>query len=226
MYVDEDGFLTMSIKKDSRWMRAGEARRKVMQAFSIDAAAAAEALRVRLLSGHILASSSSVIGPIRKRGRMKFSTGLDFIPTDVWNYAKLEESLWAVGDLQLKLIGESVETIGVVTYSDVRFLEPNVLRMIGLAVPDEQEVPAAQEQPAAASSSSQRPRGRPRGSGSLADDDAPLLKEMLDLIASGRARSPNAAAEAVAGRAAGGGSFESKVKRLRDAFMAMERKGE
>ena len=60
-------------------------------------------------------------------------------------------------------------------------------------------------------------RGRPLGSGSYEVDDGPLLLEMAELIKTRRARSPNAAAQMVADRAPGA-SFESKVKRLRDAF--------
>lgn len=61
-------------------------------------------------------------------------------------------------------------------------------------------------------------RGRPPGSGSYEADDAPLLLEMAELIKARIARSPNAAAQIVAERAPGA-SFESKVKRLRDAYM-------
>lgn len=60
-------------------------------------------------------------------------------------------------------------------------------------------------------------RGRPRGSGTYAKDDAPLLAEMRALIEAGQAKSPNDAAQQVAPRAKGA-SPDSIVKRLRDAY--------
>jgi hypothetical protein len=69
-------------------------------------------------------------------------------------------------------------------------------------------------------------RGRPPGSGALAASDAPLLKEIGELVSSGLALSANAAAARVAPRALGGGTEESRAKRLRDAFLAKERKGD
>lgn len=70
-----------------------------------------------------------------------------------------------------------------------------------------------------------RRRGRPAGSGTYDMHDAPLLDEMASLLTSGAALSPNAAALAVADRAFGGGSQDSKVKRLRDAYLHRERNG-
>jgi hypothetical protein len=59
-----------------------------------------------------------------------------------------------------------------------------------------------------------RPRGRPAGSGSFAASDEPLIAEMRSLIETERTLSPWAAAARVADRAAGGGTHESKIKRL------------
>jgi hypothetical protein len=59
-----------------------------------------------------------------------------------------------------------------------------------------------------------RPRGRPQGSGSLALSDEPLIAEMRSMIENDRALSPSAAAARVADRASGGGTLESKIKRL------------
>ena len=67
-------------------------------------------------------------------------------------------------------------------------------------------------------------RGRPPRIGSYEKDDAPLLIEMDELIQKGKARSPNAAAREVADRAVGA-SFDSKVKRLRDAYKVQFRNG-
>jgi hypothetical protein len=52
-------------------------------------------------------------------------------------------------------------------------------------------------------------------------EDAPLITEMQRLIATGAARSPWDAAQAVSGRAAGKGSGDSKVKRLVKGFNAL-----
>jgi hypothetical protein len=63
--------------------------------------------------------------------------------------------------------------------------------------------------------SSKRPNlGRPRGSGSWASADEPLLTEMQELIESGKSKSPNDAALKVASRASGDGTIESKSSRL------------
>ena len=67
-----------------------------------------------------------------------------------------------------------------------------------------------------------RPRGRrsgrKKGSGSYEKQDAPLVEEMKELIDSGDAASPHAAAMQVVGRAKGAGTQESKVRRLVDRF--------
>jgi hypothetical protein len=54
--------------------------------------------------------------------------------------------------------------------------------------------------------------GRPAGSGAY--DDDPLVDEIERLVKDGEAASPTAAAWLVVKRAAGGGTLESKVKRL------------
>lgn len=66
-------------------------------------------------------------------------------------------------------------------------------------------------------------RGRPKGSGSLAHDDAPLIVEMSALIRSGKARSRTKAAQLVADRAKGHGTYESKVSRLVKGFNETEK---
>lgn len=57
-------------------------------------------------------------------------------------------------------------------------------------------------------------RGRPAGVGGLAGLDSPLIAEMHAWIGQCEGRSIFAAAQRVADKAAGGGTFESKVKRL------------
>lgn len=60
--------------------------------------------------------------------------------------------------------------------------------------------------------------GRPKGSGGLEQDDRPFVELGLELIASGKARSPTAAAIKIVdehfSKIAGGGGCESKVARL------------
>jgi hypothetical protein len=57
-----------------------------------------------------------------------------------------------------------------------------------------------------------RKRGRPRGAGSLAQDDEPLLAEIRTLMTGGLSR--HAATLIVADRALGGGVKENKARRL------------
>ena len=60
--------------------------------------------------------------------------------------------------------------------------------------------------------------GRPKGSGSLDAKDEPLLKEMECMIAQEPTLSPFAAAGKLADKAAGGGTPESKMKRLQKKY--------
>lgn len=60
----------------------------------------------------------------------------------------------------------------------------------------------------------ERRRGRTKGSGSFVHADLPLLKDMADLISSGKAASPDSAARQVAHLAIGGGTVDSKATRL------------
>jgi hypothetical protein len=54
---------------------------------------------------------------------------------------------------------------------------------------------------------------------SFAEEDAPLIQEMHDLLQSGKARNPHDAAQAVVRRTtAGHGTPESKVRRLKDRY--------
>ena len=61
-------------------------------------------------------------------------------------------------------------------------------------------------------------RGRKPGSGSYEKDDAPLIKEMGGLIAEDKAASPYAAAMQIVDKAKGGGTPESKARRLVDRY--------
>jgi hypothetical protein len=67
--------------------------------------------------------------------------------------------------------------------------------------------------------STPRTRGRPRGSGSYALADAPLLQQMKELIETGQASSVNVAASLVADKAKGPGTLESKLTRLRHRYV-------
>lgn len=59
-----------------------------------------------------------------------------------------------------------------------------------------------------------RRRGRPKGSGSYAAVDAPLIERMRQLMAEGKAFSPTDAARQIWGEAVGHGDWTSKIKRL------------
>jgi hypothetical protein len=63
-------------------------------------------------------------------------------------------------------------------------------------------------------------RGRRKGVGSLASQDAPLISEMRRLIAAGDAASAYGAATLILDRAAGSGTDDSKRKRLVDRYHA------
>ncbi len=80
---------------------------------------------------------------------------------------------------------------------------------------------AATSVPDAASTARQR-RGRPSGSGSWADADAPLVDKMRELIEAGNAKSPNDAASKVAREARGSGTVESKITRLAKRYRAQQ----
>jgi hypothetical protein len=69
-----------------------------------------------------------------------------------------------------------------------------------------------------------KPRGRPKGSGSLEKADQPFLTEMLELLATNEAKSPNDAARLVAPKAPGYGDLDSKQKRLVRNFMKRQAK--
>jgi hypothetical protein len=69
-------------------------------------------------------------------------------------------------------------------------------------------------------------KGRPRGSGSLASEDEPLLHLMRQLLESREARSIHEAASKVAAEAAGGGTPESKTKRLTERYSEKFRKSQ
>lgn len=72
-------------------------------------------------------------------------------------------------------------------------------------------------------SPSPKKRGRPIGSGGYRDTDLILLDEMQRLIDFGAASSDTKAAQHVAEKAAGGGTFESRVTRLLKAYRARRR---
>jgi hypothetical protein len=61
-------------------------------------------------------------------------------------------------------------------------------------------------------------KGRPKGSGAYSKQDKPLIAEMASLIKTGTATSIHNAAQRVAERAVGGGTFDSRVRRLERGF--------
>lgn len=232
IYVDAQGLMNYRFREGVRWLKPVVARQRVMDAYGIDQSAACEVIRTRLVSGHILSSAGSVVGPLKKRERWRINEDREFIGPFIWQCAKMDEPLWSVGDLQMRLIAQ--DNIRVVTFTDVQFREGGVATLVAAAHAAGEVGPShsVRSLPPMANVADAPPRaanrakvGRPSGSGTNARRDAPLLAEMAELINSGQAASPNAAALAVADRAAGGGTLESKAARLRRAFMAMENNG-
>lgn len=86
-----------------------------------------------------------------------------------------------------------------------------------LAPPKNAEKPADSRQ-------SERKRGRGKGDGSMSNADAPLLDEMKQLIADGKAFSPNGAARLVWEKSAGNATEESRVTRLANRYRQAEQK--
>jgi hypothetical protein len=70
-----------------------------------------------------------------------------------------------------------------------------------------------------------RLRGRPKGSGSLAPKDEPLVAKMDELLSSGQATSVQNAATSLAKIAAGSGTLESKRDRLVRRYSAEYKSG-
>ena len=62
-----------------------------------------------------------------------------------------------------------------------------------------------------------RGRGRPLGSGKI--DDGPIVEAMVQLIASGSAKSPWAAATMLAEQAEGNATYQSKRTRIHARYM-------
>jgi hypothetical protein len=69
------------------------------------------------------------------------------------------------------------------------------------------------------SSAVRRSRGRPAGSGSYRPLDAPLVEEMRVAISSDPSLSPTAAARSLVDRISGGGTDDSKIKRLTERYL-------
>ena len=100
------------------------------------------------------------------------------------------------------------------TYLNVSFDRDAFFKALAAAEPRSQATDRGNEQETSPAST----RGRKKGSGSFAQLDAPLVKEMKELIDSGKVVSPHAAATQIADRAKGAGAPESKVRRLINRF--------
>ena len=124
-----------------------------------------------------------------------------------------DHSWWATGDLE---ISSTTGTREGASLFGIEFDKSDILRMR----PTESSA-----SPELGQRKGRKRSGRPAGSGSLAQLDAPLLIEMAELIRTQKVLSPSAAAMAVADRAAGGGTMDNKATRLRKAFMARENNG-
>lgn len=204
MYVDAEGYMTLNLSP-SPWVSAGEGRDRVAQSLGVDIETAAAAIHTRLVSGHIIASAGAVFGVVAKRERLKLTGGRDMIPNNHWQWIKPTDSLWLLGDLQMRVLGANVAALRSVTYTDVRFLEPNISALTASAKKTKRDAIPHAIVPA---------RGRPRGTG-FDRSDAPLVEEILSAVAAGTYPSPTQAAQAIAksGRAQGQ-SLDAIVDRL------------
>lgn len=87
--------------------------------------------------------------------------------------------------------------------------------------PELQGSRAPQGTPASAAQCSAS-KGRPKGSGAYTEADAPLLLHMRALLESRTALSVHAASMIVAEQARGGGTLESRARRLREGYKRMQ----
>lgn len=159
------------------------------------------------------------------------------VPCDAWIWADFPapgHTFWRIGDvlLHLRLPGTQTEAQALVDVLSFAPAAPTVeirgakLDRDGLELltyqysqkrgspPAEDSSPAKPSEKYLAPPQTPKSRGRPRGAGSYAALDAPLVEEMIRLINSGVARSPHHAAQLLADRAFGSSQNDSKVARL------------
>jgi hypothetical protein len=133
------------------------------------------------------------------------------VPTPYWSWCPLPplgHAFWTVGDIQF-LAGPPDDE------DDLSLTPPSpTVRIWGLRLYRDGVLALCRAIRA------EQGKGRPKGAGSYAALDAPLLREMRRLRSSGEVTSITKAAERVAERAAGGGTFLSKTKRLVRGYKA------
>lgn len=218
-FVGDDGLMYVRLNERVSWIRPRDVRQRLMDAFGIDAQSAIETARLRLISGHIVASAGSVSGPIKKRERCKVDGTRDWIAPGIWPYVKMDEGLWSVGDIQLRSTGSG----RVITYTDVRFLEDNVLSMMGddgrqSETPDPTLARSLDDKFTLEGAISLGLKGR------YIRSDFPLILEIHQEVVAGRG-SYSGIAMRLAARAEGAG-VESKGKRLQRLYRDWEQLGE
>ena len=114
-------------------------------------------------------------------------------------------------------------------WTDVRVLKHDVLSAFPVLATSPDAAPGDASAQASApeaertspEAATRKPRGRRPGDGSYDRLDRPLLEEMKELIASGKAASAEEAAKLLAGKAHGGGTLESKIDRLAKRYRAV-----
>ena len=139
-------------------------------------------------------------------------------PVDVeyWNAkwagmrTNVQKELSSSGDADLQRRFESLEA------EWTSFIEQETVKSAAPATePDTQQEPAV---PPSDRAPQRKPRGRPAGSGSYEASDALLADEMRKAILENPSLSPTAAAMRFVERAVGGGTPESKAKRLAERY--------
>lgn len=185
------------------WMPAREALRQAAAIIAGDRGRAALNIRHNARVGLIHARAKFLNDP---GGSVKVNVDL---PRSFWapprgllaNLGPVPLEDWEAG-----LFESGGIAMGTYTATNVEFLRHDVDR----------HYPARCEP--AIKDSTRAGRGREKGAGSYDILDIPLLNEMRDLRVSGKALSDQKAAEHVVEHATGGGSYQSKIRRLTSKY--------
>jgi hypothetical protein len=217
--IGADGVLELHFA-NPEWTPLREAVELMSAAFSVTPEVARQTIAGRLASGVIIAGAGVISGHIGNPcERIRSTDGRDLMLPPLWDYAKLDDAFWLVGDLGVRILPKAHHLPVSRLYADVRVLRRNLIGGQVSPAPAQPLVPLALP-----AEQSARQIGRPRGS-QYAKADAPLLDEMQDLMDRSIAFSTAGAAAMVAPRAVGGGGDDSKARRLAKAFQAREKNG-
>lgn len=156
-----------------------------------------------LSSGNLLAS-----GTIEPKAHDRRQGAIN---ADWWADLKFDE--WYLGDTVIQTGAVEVDFYASCLYDSSEGHSKKRLIFSGIRVSVVGTSP-----PQAGTGRASGTKGRPKGSGSLAPNDAPLLEEMKKMLSEGKANSVSAAAQKIADKASGAGTEESKRKRLERGY--------